>query len=286
LNLKSIEVTQLTKSQPDTQNSKNVEFKLLAEGSMGEVMIRGKLKKAKIDSRPLEVTPLGRKAKRHQSKETIPDQKTYVATKERPSAVVPRTLPNQTMQRTPFDVLHRMSVGGKPQTLNPANLANLGADANAGKMIMPDKPAESLFEMPTVRMSVPTTIGKSLRPGGQSVMIKIEPDHLGPARLNLSVRNDVLTARVTVDTPMARMAVESSLEQLSSQLARAGIEVSLNGDQPHHQFFGRRPAWSQSQRTNQQLEDDDLQPETIENIPVMPSLQQEYLNSDGVNLLA
>ncbi|MBI5265950.1 MAG: hypothetical protein HY851_01845, partial [candidate division Zixibacteria bacterium] len=54
-----------------------------------------------------------------------------------------------------------------------------------------------------VRFTLPDTIDQTLTPGGRSLSLKIQPEHLGPARLSLHYNSEGLTARVTVDSSMA-----------------------------------------------------------------------------------
>ena len=79
-------------------------------------------------------------------------------------------------------------------------------------------------------------------------MIKLEPEFLGPARLHLTMRQETLTARVMVDTPQAKAAVESSLSQLTDQLTKVGIkvdyiDVGVRGGGAQNQFFHNQSNW-------------------------------------------
>ncbi len=144
---------------------------------------------------------------------------------------------------------------------------------------------------PVVKMTLPEMIQKPFSAGGQTVMIKIEPEHLGPARLNLVMRDQVLTARVVVDTPLARMAVLNSLDQLTDQLSRAGvdverIDVTLSGDSAKEQFLDHRPAWDYARKTQRLDEDFEYGLEPPDAAPVVTKLPNEYLNADRVNVLA
>ena len=143
---------------------------------------------------------------------------------------------------------------------------------------------------PAVKFTLPETLQKSFASNGQSIMLKIEPEHLGPARLNLSVRDQMLTARVTVDTPVAKATVERSLDQLTDTLSRAGIdvdkiEVMLGDSGAREQFFDRRPLWSQS-RGSQKMSDTDS---TVSETPLLITpalLSRQYVGNLGVNVLA
>ena len=144
---------------------------------------------------------------------------------------------------------------------------------------------------PTVKMTLPDMIQKPFSAGGQTVMIKIEPEHLGPARLNLVMRDHVLTARVVVDTPIARMAVLKSLDQLTDQLSRAGIDVNridvaLSGDNAREQFFDRRPAWDYAQKTHNFDDEYDNGSDPGIATPIVSAPPPEYIDAGRVNLLA
>ena len=87
---------------------------------------------------------------------------------------------------------------------------------------------------------------------GRSLMIKLEPEYLGSARLHLTMRQDTLSARLMVETPQAKAAVESSLSQLTDQLARVGIkvdyiDVGVRGGGAQNQFFHKQSNWFRAQ---------------------------------------
>jgi hypothetical protein len=104
-------------------------------------------------------------------------------------------------------------------------------------------------EIPVVRFTLPENLSTTLRPGSQTVMLRIEPKHLGPARLNLTLSGDKLRARLVVNNHAAKIAVESALDRLVEQLASARIEVdhievTVGGNSTSSGLFGRRPQWS------------------------------------------
>jgi len=82
-------------------------------------------------------------------------------------------------------------------------------------------------EVPAARFIVPQELndGKSLN--NRTVMIKMEPENLGPIRMTLSSFHDNLSARLVVDTAAAKTAVEANLNQLVDQLGRQGIKVEF-----------------------------------------------------------
>ncbi|MEW5794884.1 MAG: flagellar hook-length control protein FliK [Candidatus Zixiibacteriota bacterium] len=144
---------------------------------------------------------------------------------------------------------------------------------------------------PTVKLTLPEAIHRPLFSTGQTIMIKIEPEHLGPARLNLSVRDHMVTARVTVDTPLAKAAVERSLDQLTEQLSRAGfdvdrIDVMLSDHGSRDQFFDRRPLWSHGHKLQDRREADQFDASSVVSPSQSMMAVRQYVEHDGVNVLA
>ena len=144
---------------------------------------------------------------------------------------------------------------------------------------------------PVVKLTLPDQIQKPFAVNGQSLMLKIEPEQLGPARLHLHLHDNTLTARVTVDTPLARTAVEKSLDQLTDQLSKVGIdvdriEVNLSDNQAQQQFLDRRPAWTYKQSRPKFDPNELLSSETVEPTGLNQVYNRQYVGAEGVNLLA
>ncbi|GEM_PF-2226099 len=92
------------------------------------------------------------------------------------------------------------------------------------------------IQAPPVRFVVPSELNDGKNLDNRTVMIKMEPEHLGPVRMTLTTFHDGLSARLVVDTAAAKTAVESNLNQLMQQLDRQGIrveafQVSVGGSQ-------------------------------------------------------
>jgi flagellar hook-length control protein FliK len=124
----------------------------------------------------------------------------------------------------------------------------------------------------------------------RTLTIKLEPEHLGPARLHLSVINDTVSARLSVDTPTAKAAVERGLDQLTDQLSRAGlkvnhIEVSLRGGSYQESAY-RQTNWFRSQRNQLRRASDDSLTSTAALAAVTTQRPAGYLGSSGVNVYA
>ncbi len=62
--------------------------------------------------------------------------------------------------------------------------------------------------------------------GGRTLRIRLQPPILGPMRMDLAVRDGVLAGSFQVETPAARAAVLSQVEQLKNALADQGVEIS------------------------------------------------------------
>ncbi|MFZ5980092.1 MAG: flagellar hook-length control protein FliK [Candidatus Zixiibacteriota bacterium] len=141
-----------------------------------------------------------------------------------------------------------------------------------------------------VRFTLPENVARTLQPNGRSVTLKIEPDYLGTARLHLTMRNDSLAARVTVDNIPAKNALESSLHQLTEQLNKSGIqvdyiEVNVSGEEARERAFSRTPHWNRSSHTA----GFDTDGEVISDLDkITPSLAVpvSYVGAGGVNIFA
>jgi len=143
----------------------------------------------------------------------------------------------------------------------------------------------------TVRFSLPDNLQAKLQPNGQSVSIRIEPEHLGPARLSLTISHDKLRARVIVETAEVKALVERSLDRLVQQLTKAGIEidkieVALDGRQAGEELFDRRRQWHRSTRPANPDPDTLAELKQAGTIPIVSQTNQTYVGAGGVNVLA
>ncbi|MDH4155891.1 MAG: flagellar hook-length control protein FliK, partial [candidate division Zixibacteria bacterium] len=147
------------------------------------------------------------------------------------------------------------------------------------------------FSARPVRISLPETFQAASRPHSQSIMLKIEPEHLGPARLNLLMRHDTLVARVVVDSVQAKMLIERNLDTLVEQLARADInlekiEVEVGGSGAESGQFERRMLWSQRNRAAILMRGNETDAESAIITPSIYQAPRTYVGESGVNLLA
>ncbi|MBN2227389.1 MAG: flagellar hook-length control protein FliK [candidate division Zixibacteria bacterium] len=90
-------------------------------------------------------------------------------------------------------------------------------------------------ETTPVRFVMPTDIDQRPVRSGQSVTIRMEPEHLGQVRLTLSEYRDSIVGRLVVENHAARTVVESHLQMLYDQLTDRGInldafQVFVGGD--------------------------------------------------------
>ncbi|MEW6050481.1 MAG: flagellar hook-length control protein FliK [Candidatus Zixiibacteriota bacterium] len=154
---------------------------------------------------------------------------------------------------------------------------------------MQQRPVDTPPVKAPVRFTLPD-MPPTLTTGTKTLTVKLEPEHLGPARLHLSVVNDTVSARLSVDTAAAKVAVERSLDQLTDQLSRAGIkvnyiEVSLRGGS-QHEAFHRQANWFRPQQRQVRVSADEgaITSMAMQAIASPPS--RTYLNARSVNLFA
>lgn len=140
-----------------------------------------------------------------------------------------------------------------------------------------------------VRFVVPTTLQNQTRGDSRMVTIKMEPENLGAVRMTLSSGHDGLTARLVVETPMARTAVESNLNQLMDQLDRQGIKVdtfdiSVGGGEVGKEFSGHRS--SEFSKTGAGRRPLPGHPESAISITNKTPLRAGYIGAESVNCFA
>lgn len=183
-------------------------------------------------------------------------------------------------------------------TMLSTNADPFGENAESARMnelIGPDAKVErtsadgEALKIRTTRFSLPEDVRTALKPGGQSVTLRIEPEHLGPARLRLVMHNNVLKALVTVNSTQAKAIVEGSLDQLANQLSKVDIqveriEVALNSDSRQESFLHRRPRRQASLKSKHGVE---AAPAAM----TIASSEDRYgtvpmVGAGGVNLLA
>ncbi|UCG61235.1 MAG: flagellar hook-length control protein FliK [Candidatus Zixiibacteriota bacterium] len=291
LNLKEIEIKPPEVRQPIEISAEPVKIAVVAEGSAGELVIRGKLE-------------------RSQMRVSLVDAK---ITQQR-SDLAERTIPTgefdanyQHHQLLDGNARGRTQIGARMLTAG-GNFLEKFINTDGEKQFGENKQIlDTLFnhdfstvrgegfsekiDTRAVRFTLPDNLSTALKASGRSVMIRIEPEHLGPARLSLTMTDDGLKARIVVDSVPAKVALESNLDRLVNQLADADvkvdhIEILINGDSTHNQFLGRRPHWRHRVISRLGNEDGASLDET--DTPIIPPAAKAvgYAGPAGVNLLA
>jgi len=146
-------------------------------------------------------------------------------------------------------------------------------------------------EKSSVRLVLPNDIKSALKPDGKTVTIRIDPEHLGPAKLNLTMHSDGLRARLLVESPLVKTTVEAGLDKLVEQLHRADIkvdiiEVAVDGDSGRSDYFHRRPNWRrQPSRFGIDPTSEDAPMQVSQQRRVSPQATM-YQGTGGINILA
>ena len=151
--------------------------------------------------------------------------------------------------------------------------------------------AERSLQPQPVRFTLPDDVRGMLRPNGRSVQLRIDPQHLGPARLHLTMQSDRLRAVVVVDSVQAKQTVEASLDRLVESLAKADIrvdQIEVNVDQHHGRDpqSGRQPQFG---GTGGRWRGVETERETVVAAAAPVSSYRDdsgYVGAGGVNLLA
>ena len=144
-------------------------------------------------------------------------------------------------------------------------------------------------EMPAVRFVVPSEIKQGQLKNGRTVVIKMDPEHLGNVRLTLSSQHDGIVGRMVVESQAARTAVEANLDNLAHELARDGLkldsfQVSVSGGE-----VGGRQPHNQKPTEHTNITPTDKNSNGLYNTgsaQMGASKAGTYISSAGVNLLA
>ena len=302
LNLKSIEIAPDVKEGVQNSIKNSVQVKIIAGDAGNEIVLRAKLAKHEIKA-TVEEKPTGnskaRKVPNKSSKPILTKAKADQtgagfrddSRQDAPSRVLSNTLVTEMKAHRwgkQFDLVDQWS---RMESAEQSHESRGAAGFDFEKLGMSIRMSGGRLSMPSARFQLPDNIGQMLKPNGESIMLRIEPDHLGPARLHLTMRGDMLSARLVVESVQAYVTVEGSLDKLTEQLSRAGIEidrieVAIEGGEARSQFFDRRPIWNRGSRFRSHIKDDNHSVEGVTPMLAVPVRSVEYVNQHGVNLLA
>lgn len=169
---------------------------------------------------------------------------------------------------------------------------NANIDSKVWAITEPDQVATDIKTNPTVKLVLPEQAKLIGDARNHSMVIRIEPEHLGPAKLELHLKNEVLTARLTVETTAAKTTLENSINSLKEQFAKADIkveqiEINVRGETNYNQMFDRQTQWHKFNQAHQQrFNAGDLLESFVPVNQINNFIQQQYVGSSGVNVLA
>ncbi|UCC45638.1 MAG: flagellar hook-length control protein FliK [Candidatus Zixiibacteriota bacterium] len=296
LNLREIHVEASPKSEHLSETARPVNITLVAETTAGEHLLRARLDRSRVRVFEPEVPTSSNGHKASIGRPLTASPVTGAAKVYTPLGVYSNTTANTAVRSNPILTTtnaeswsslsgtdtNTKTVDGQ-QTLEPL----FGYDAKSAD----DQSTAGKTEAQNVRFMLPDDVGARLRVNGRAVHIRIEPEHLGPARLSLSMADDKLKARIIVESVPAKAALEQNLDRLINELNKAGIEVdnieiTINNGDAHNQMLGRQPHWRHRVATRLPKPDADS-PGPAE-IPIVPppAASAGYAGPAGVNLLA
>jgi hypothetical protein len=271
-----------------------VDVKLIAVQGGQEVLLRSKLHKGDIRAEmPGEPRPRRRGSRRGLPVKTAGalsgpkavDPKAAGITSQVLNAGRSMMMPLSDLESTLFK---NLNTGRTPESAmyDPLNL-----DQAAETLSKPDQVTSGRTSLSAPRFTLPENLANQLKPNGKSVAIRIEPENLGPARLRINMHNGTLTARLTVESVEAKAAVESSLDQLTNQLEKAGIkvnhvEVSVSGGDIHDQWLESRTTWSAPSRKGHNRVLQKLAAGSVDHVETVPYQAPTYIRADQVNIFA
>jgi len=302
LDLKSLEIGKVSNNNAAKPAQEKIQIKIVAENSSGELVIRANLSKEQLNvkSADKQNSTLSIKSDSGSVVKAVAEQNRGAGSHTDSNADHQKNSASQTtgqyaavpIKNNPWG--RQFNLADKllnPETVQQFSEPKTIAGSQSIDLNMSENLSDKRSLQSSVRISLPENTVGILKPNGKSIMIRIEPDHLGPVRLNLVLRGEALTARVTVDTVQAQAAIENSVDKLTEQLSRAGIkvehvEVNLSGEDMRRQFMDRRTSWHGTGRSRQSNGGDDRQIEELSSTMIPTPRSTVYLSNEGVNLYA
>ena len=125
--------------------------------------------------------------------------------------------------------------------------------------------------------------------GTKSVTLQLNPEHLGTARVHLTVQDDMVSARVVVNSHHAKAVVEGSLNDLLQQFERANIrieqiQVTVSGEWQNSEH-NRRQFFQAPRPASRFIKDDDESESITDTVAKLFAPKQSPAFA-GLNILA
>ena len=111
-------------------------------------------------------------------------------------------------------------------------------------------PASTVATQAIERMAQVTRI--AMTRGQWQAQIRISPPDLGTVRMDLSVRQNMLTLRVMADHPEARQMLQSRMGELREALGQHGITVDRIDVETRRTMAGENTSQGQDQQSSRQ----------------------------------
>ena len=298
LNLKAIEITPVGKPMEAESPEEAIRLTIIADDAGQKIVIRSYLFKKGLQVWR-EESPSGLKVRRGQRSigrmVAVGDN---AATKAQADPVInsPQVLKITPAARNQYQFqddysFENLKVSGNRNESSSA-LEKVETFTVFEKLTPDAEVGHRRLDIQPVRFTLPDNVKTALRPNGQTVTLRIEPEHLGPAKLSLTMYGDKLRARVVVHDIPAKVAIEASLHRLVEQLSRVNIEVdhievTVGGESARDGVFERHPQWRYFTNRFGKFNLDDTFGSSEQAAAVASAPQPlTYVGADGVNLLA
>ena len=289
-NLNAKEVLINDKQQPEKTGAESV-VPLLGSAQL-ESFVRSIIKRTSVESQDIKVNS---EVNKEVSKEIVSPAGEKILTngdmmKKQNELVVEKRANAQKVLEQKSESLFKI---GSVDSLS--NEAGNSAKANMSNMqtITQLKTSTDGHITETVKIILPENFKLSTNQKTQTIMIRIEPDHLGPARLELKMTDNLLSAKLIVETVEAKIILESSISQLKEKLASADIkvenlEINVRSESHNSHMSDKQQAPWQNQKALRQFNrlDENLLSNEPAAMSARTNLSPQYAGAGGVNLLA
>ena len=289
--VEKVDIQQIEIKSSDTKLSqsalKPVEISLVGEQNSSALTLKASLKKNQIKISELQTTSSHQKAA-VLDESGLFDEKVVINQPQSNKLIENVTVGSKgQMINNTLNANQQLSLKG--ETLNQTT-EQVGSNFNIYITDTADN-IETKENIQQVRMQLPENIKSVLRPNGQAVVIKMNPENLGPAKLSLSFSGGKLRAKLAVSSLNAKQVLDGSMNKLVDQLQKINInvekiDVTLDGQQNQNEDFQQKQQWQRKMSYKNidlaQFEENEIE-QSVQNSSV--SAIQQVANG-SVNFLA
>ena len=279
-------------SEQSLESLRPLEISLVGENQGNEIVLKAKVKQHQLLSKSLTSSNLMEKPS--QQAAMLDESGIWNETSDSDDDVTPKFFGTDNLKNQMFKIARQETFkqfGSQKINVETGAVNRLDAILQQSAEVDQTMVHEKSEVSRPVRMQLPENLKTMLRPNGQEVTIRINPENLGPAKLSLKFHDDKLTARLMVTSVHAKELLENSVSRLIDQLHKVDInvdkiDITLSGEEKQHEQFDRRNEFNRRMSFRNLHNEDPEFTDAEQNVYRWVGQNNGYLTTRAVNLLA